>query len=157
MDQNNVYFKEMKWIGAEWEKERKARKERKQQIIETYGWDSPELKDWYEEDEAAKFPFEGGVVKAFRAWQASIRREQDELEMEDFLWDKEVDSFLETLRIAGIKSFVYTNQSTAVMENIHAFTKAGWTMAGLCTITRTEDLYGEEKPYEVPGIRFTLG
>ena len=32
------------------------------------GWDSEELKAWYAEDAAAKFPFESGVSKAYRAW-----------------------------------------------------------------------------------------
>ena len=38
--------------------------------------------------------------------------------MDDFLWEKEVTDFIETLRKAGIETFVYTNQSTAVMENL---------------------------------------
>ena len=64
--------------------------------------------------------------------------------------------FVETLRSAGIETFVYTNQSTAVMENLHAFAAEGCTMMGLCTITRQETRWGEEEPYEVQGIRFSL-
>jgi len=39
--------------------------------------------------------------------------------MDDFLWEKEVADFIDALRKAGIDTFVYTNQSTAVMENLH--------------------------------------
>ena len=153
---NNTYFENLKRIGHEYEAARVERQARKQQIIDTLGWDSEELKAWYAEDQAAKFPFEQGACKAYRAWATSISRQEDELEMDDFLWDKEVSDFVETLRSAGIESFVYTNQSTAVMENLHAFAAAGCTMTGLCTITRRENRWGEEEPYEVQGVRFSL-
>ena len=153
---NNTYFENLKRIGHEYEAARIERQARKQQIIDTQGWDSAELKAWYEEDAAAKFPFESGVSKAYRAWAQSLSRKETELEMDDFLWDKEVRDFLETLRSAGIETFVYTNQSTAVMENLHAFAAQGCTMLGLCTITRQESRWGEEEPYEVQGIRFRL-
>lgn len=153
---NNTYFEELKRIGHEWEAARVERQARKQQIIDTLGWDSDELKAWYAEDAAAKFPFESGVSKAYRAWATSNSRQEAELEMDDFLWDKEVRDFIDTLRKAGIETFVYTNQSTAVTENLHAFAAEGCTMLGLCTITRRENRWGDEEPYEVMGIRFSL-
>lgn len=153
---NNTYFEELKRIGHEWEAARVERQARKQQIIDTLGWGSDELKAWYAEDAAAKFPFESGVSKAYRAWATSNSRQEAELEMDDFLWDKEVRDFIDTLRKAGIETFVYTNQSTAVMENLHAFAAEGCTMLGLCTITRRENRWGDEEPYEVMGIRFSL-
>ena len=112
MNANNTYFENLKKIGHDWEVARAERQARKQPIIDTYGWDSEELKAWYAED--AKFPFESGVSKAYRAWAQSLSRKEDEVEMDDFLWEKEVTDFIETLRKAGIETFVYTNQSTAV-------------------------------------------
>jgi phosphoglycolate phosphatase-like HAD superfamily hydrolase len=156
MNANNTYFENLKRIGHEWEATRVERQSRKQRIIDTLGWDSDELKAWYEEDAAAKFPFESGVSKAYRAWAQSLSRKEDELEMDDFLWDKEVADFIEALRSAGIETFVYTNQSTAVMENLHAFAAQGCTMMGLCTITRQETRWGDEEPVEIMGIRFSL-
>ena len=156
MSKNNAYFENLKRIGHDWEAARVERQARKQQIIDTLGWDSDELKAWYEEDAAAKFPFESGVSKAYRAWAQSLSRKEDELEMDDFLWDKEVADFIEALRSAGIETFVYTNQSTAVMENLHAFAAQGCTMTGLCTITRQETRWEDEEPTEVMGIRFSL-
>ena len=156
MNTNNAYFEELKRLGHEFEAARVERKNRKQQIIDTLGWDSDELKAWYEEDKAARFPFESGVSKAYRAWAQSLSRKEDEVEMDDFLWEKEVADFIDALRKAGIETFVYTNQSTAVMENLHQFAAAGCRMQGLCTITRQETRWGDEESIEVMGIRFTV-
>ena len=44
---NNTYFENLKRIGHEYEAARVERQARKQQIIDTLGWDSEELKAWY--------------------------------------------------------------------------------------------------------------
>ena len=63
---------------------------------------------------------------------------------------------MEALRKAGFDSFIYTNQSTAVMENLHGFAKAGCIMTGLTTITRRERRFGEYRDEAILGIHFTL-
>lgn len=156
LDKNNTYFEEIRRIGHEWETAREERRARKQTIIDTYGWDSEELKAWYAEDEKAVFPISQGASKAYRAWWISIDRKENEVEMDDFLWEKDVQDFVDAFKAAEIRSFVYTNQSTAVMENLHQFAAAGCTMQGLCTITRRENRWGDEEPIEVQGIRFFL-
>ena len=156
LDKENAFFLEMKRIGHEYEEARAERQARKKRIIDTQGWDSAELKAWYAEDEAAKFPFPQGTCKAYRAWASSLSRQEDELEMDDFLFEKEVRDFIAALRNAGIGSFVYSNQSTSVMQNLHAFAAEGCRMEGLCTIIRRETRWGDEEPTEVMGIRFTI-
>ena len=125
MKTNNAYFENLRQIAEKWEQEKAERKDRKAQILEAYGWDSEELKAWYEEDQAATYPIPQGACKAYRAWKSSISRQEDEVEVDDFLWEKEVGEFVDTLRQAEIATFVYTNQSTAVMENLHQFAAAG--------------------------------
>ena len=51
--------------------------------------------------------------------------------MDDFLWEGEVHDFVEALREAGFSSFVYTNQRTAVMDNLHRFAAEGCRLEGL--------------------------
>ena len=153
---NNAYFDEMYRIGCEWTRKHEAHKARKEEIIETHGWDSDELKAWYEEKGKMTYPIEAGACKAYRAWLHTIERGENEVDMNDFLWDREVEDFVDTFRKAGIKSFIYTNQSTAVMENIHGFEAAGCKMEGLCKIERIERRFGEDKTEEIMGIRFSL-
>ena len=72
MNKDNVVFNEMKRIGHEWEEQRAAHQAKKQGIIDTFGWDSEELKNWYAEKEAHTFPFTQGQSKAYRAWAETI-------------------------------------------------------------------------------------
>ena len=156
MMRNNEFFLEMKRIGHAYEGKRAAHQSMKQAIIDVFGWDSEELRVWYDEKKAIRFPYPPGASKAYRAWVWSIEKGEDEVEMNEFLWEREVGDFVETLRKAGVKSLVYTNKSTAVMDNLHDFAKEGCTLDGLCTITRRETMWGDEEEDAVQGIRFIL-
>ena len=151
----NTYFKSMYDTCCEWQKVQSAHEATKEETIQKFGWDSDEVKAWYarEKEIKAEFPYSNGEMKAYWAYD---RTETEEFELNDFCWEREVSDFIGTLRKAGIQSFVYTNQSTAVMENLHQFAAAGCTMEGLCTITRQENRWGDEEPTKVMGIRFSL-
>ncbi len=149
----NAFFEEMYRIGCEWSKAHKAHEELKEQIIATKGWDSPELKAWYAEEEQMKFPFSSGANKAFRAWRYT---EGEEVIMDDFCWDRERHDFIDALRQAGIQSFVASNQSTGLMEDIHGYIAEGCRMEGPCTIIKKDNKFGEETEETIQGLRFTL-
>ena len=95
-----------------------------------------------------------GCIKAMWAYRHSNERGTTEFEMSDFLWKNEVKDFVDTLRKAGIQSFVYTNTSTATMMVLHLLVENGCKMEGLYTLTRPETPYSDEE--QVYGIRFTL-
>lgn len=156
LNRNNPHFEELRKIGHEYEERRAAHQAKKQEIIETCGWESEELKAWYAEKEAMSFPLTGGQSKAYRAWAESIAKGLDEVEMTDYCWDGERADFINTLREAGFETFVTTNQSTGLLEDLHGYAAEGCTMLGLCAITRRENRWGEEEAYEVQGIRFRL-
>ena len=149
----NIYFENLSRLGKEHAEQCKAHEARKDSIIEAHGWDSPEMDAWYTEKKRLEEPnpLSGGIGKAFRAWLYS---ESNELEMSDYLWEKEVTDFVDTLRKAGFQSFVYTNSSTAVMENIHQLVAAGCTLEGPCTLTKKTERWGTEEEETVPGLRF---
>ena len=151
----NIFFENLSCLGKEHADRCKAHEAKQDAIIEAHGWDSPELEAWYTEKKRLEKtnPLSGGIGKAFRAWLYS---EGNELEMSDYLWEREVPDFVETLRKAGIQSFVYSNQSTAVMENIHQFVAAGCTLEGPCTLIKKSSRWGEEGEEQILGLRFRL-
>lgn len=103
----------------------------------------------------AKPDISNGEWKAFRAWQNTVRKNHyaTALEMHDFLWENEVAGFILALRTAGLKKFYYTNQSTAVMENLHGFTAAGCKIGKMITI---EEEVFRGKTTEILGIEIIL-
>ena len=150
----NTYFEELNRIARDFEERHEAHKELKEQIIDTKGWDSEELKAWYkEEEENFQYPISAGACKAYRAWRYS---EIDEVVMAHNIWDRERHDFIDTLRKAGIQTLVVTNQSTGLMEDMHGYVAEGCTMLGLCTITKKDTCWGEEKEEQIMGIRFQL-
>ena len=154
---NTTYFDEMTATCTAWESAKKERTDRKKQIADTYGYGSPEMDAWYAEDKAAGiYPYTGGEMKAY--WVFKNRRENgtEEFEMSDYCWDKEFHDFIETLRKLGITEFTLTNQSTALMENIHGFIAEGCTMIGAHTLTKQSLRWGEEQTEKVPGILFKV-
>ena len=107
-------------------------------------------------DSTKPFPYTQGACKAYRAWAASVSRGNEEPELDDFLWEREVSDFIATLRTAGIESFTITDRSTGLMENLHALAAEGCTMEGLCMVGRIEPEWGHTKPEAVMGIRFKV-
>lgn len=151
---DNYCFNVMKKTSEMYEKMISAHENKKESIIETYGWDSQETNEWYEKNDKLKreFPFTGGQCKAYRAWQSSVRYGDEIIILDEFLWDDEVDDFIQTLKEAGIKEFAYMNSSTAVMNNIHGFINSGYDFAGLYEI-QNKNKYVDNV---VKGIRFKL-
>ena len=156
IQRENAYFEGLSQIAESYENAKRAHEEKKQKIIETCGWDSDEMKAWYEVKGKMSYPIPQGTCKAFRAFKETVRKGADEIIMDDFLWDKEVADFTCALRKAGFESFIYTNQSTAVMQNLHDLEAEGCKMQGLCKITQTERRFGKDQQIEIPGIRFSL-
>ena len=156
LNRKNEYFENLRKIGEDYEKARKVHEEKKLEIIENCGWDSDELKAWYDVKANMEYPIPSGACKAYRAFQNTIEKGEDEIFMNDFLWDREVKDFIEALRAAGFTTFIYTNQSTAMMENLHGFEAEGCRMEGLCKIKRMERRFGENREEEILGVWFSL-
>ena len=151
----NTYFKSMYDTCCEWQKVQSAHEAVKEETIQKFGWDSEEVKAWYarEKEIKAEFPYSNGEMKAYWAYD---RTETEEFELNDFCWEREVADFIGTLRKAGIQSFVYTNQSTAVMENIHEFIKEGCTLEGPCVLEKKSHRWGTEEVEQLLGLRFKI-
>ena len=57
-------------------------------------------------------------------------------ELKSFLWDKDVKDFVQTLVKTRITRFVYTNTSTAVMDNLHLLEQEGCCIRGLAVMEK---------------------
>ena len=153
---NTTYFDEMTANCIAWENAKKERDERREQIFQTYGWNSPEMEAWKAEDQAAVRPYSDGAMKAYWVFKQALDNENGEFEMNDSLWDRERQDFVETLRKLGITEFTVTTQSTGLMEDIYGYTEFGCTMVGLHSITKKCPYWLGEDHKTVKGIRFKV-
>lgn len=121
-------------------------------------------RDFREYDKAPKedrpiFPYNGGKISAYRAWQESERLGEDILIVRELPW--EVDSgaadFVLTLIAAGIQDFVVTDSSTALMRMLHKLSACGCRIVGLWKkeATGNEEDWFEYYP-AIEGILCTL-
>ena len=94
---------------------------------------------------------------AYHAWRDSVQRGSSELECDNLPFPKDIEDFLDALKEAGCETLAVTEQSTALIRNLHALAKLGWTMDCLCTVTRTDSGYGCEETNEIQGLRVVLG
>ena len=154
LKKTNAHFEKIRKQLEDYEEAKKVYEKRKQKLIDTEGWGSKSLNALCKNK--PKFPISQGACKAYHAWRQSIEWEETDLELDCALWDNEVADFVDCLRIAGIDWFIYTNQSSFVMRNLHAFAKEGCIMEGICTIKRIEHRFGENSEEDIPGIRFMV-
>ena len=152
---NNTYFENLERVATEYSSRLQEHEMKKEGIISTYGWESEEVKAWYEKEKEIKDenPYGQGAYKAYRAWRDT---DGEELLLEDFCWEREIPEFIETLRQAGIRSFVTVNKSTALMENIHWFIAEGCKLEGACMVTKKTLRWLGETEEHLLGLRFSL-
>ena len=151
----NTYFQTMRNIGEGYESARVARKAERDALMKADDWDG--VKAWNEREKAFPFPFSGGAMKAYQAWQNSTADESSTFEVNNLPWAKEAHDFIATLKEAGITEFAITDRSTALMELLHVFAdEEGCKMLGLCKVTHSEKRWGEDETTEHEGILMSL-
>jgi hypothetical protein len=160
----NTFFEAMKAQAEAYAQEKAAREAVKKALIARYreaSWDEEdqidaELKAWHEEEKKHPFPFSDGACKAYRAYFNSQTNQSSDFEVSDLPWEKDYEDFVGTLRAAGIKTFVVTDKSTALMDGIHELTSRGCKLIGPAVITRKEFFFGSYQETEHRGLVFQV-
>ena len=101
-----------------------------------------------------------GQRKAYFTWKHSFgfapEVSSNELECDDLPWDNDMADFIQALRESGAEALAVTDRSSGLMHSIHILISLGCIMEGICTVTRTDNRFGETETEEVEGIRFRL-
>ena len=103
----------------EYIEKKEAIKEEASNIVAHYGFDSAEYEECRRRYEAlGENPVSMGEKCAYGALSNTRYWNSSEFEMSGFLWKQDIHDFVTALRKAGIKTFAFTNQSTAVMADM---------------------------------------
>lgn len=153
----NTFFEEMKEAGYAYQEAKDKRLETRTELIKADKWD--EVRAFDEKEKAEHpFPFSKGAMKALQAYRNTTQKGSDCFEVEDLPWPDDTKDFVETLRKAGIKTIVVTEQSTGLMDGVYDLTACGCRMTGLRMVTRVDDFrFGSREPETKRGIEFEIG
>lgn len=66
-----------------------------------------------------------GEIRAYQTYE-------NDYILDGFLWEREVEDFVNTLREGGVKTFAYVSSSTAVMNNFHDLIENGCKFIETC-------------------------
>lgn len=151
MNKAAEFFENMRKICVEYDAARQLRLKEKDTLIleerwtEVYAWNDREERDF-------PLPFSRGETTALRAWTTSQLNHTGILEVPDIPWNEDIDDFAQVLRKAGVSEMVVTDQSTALMEGLHALDVQGYHIAGICIVKRQND----RRLTEVKGLLLKL-
>lgn len=143
----NKYFAELnrKMIGYN-AKCYELRK-RKEACTQNGDWDG--VMKCIDEEEKLEVPITNGEWKALEMVAYS---EGKEYVLSNFLYENEVEDFCESLKKSGVESFIFTNHSTALIENIHDFINNGLEFAGVVDVEKKRGRHTDI----VKGLRFSV-
>ena len=157
----NALFNEMN-AYAEWSSKRtSALKAKQEEIRKEKGLDAYDSEEYIkirnELESMKESPYTSGAWSAFRCvmWSET----ENDLWMKEAPWTEDIKDFIETLREFGVTTFIYTDESTALMRNIHSFIANGCEMVGI-EVLKTPALFhfSENDPEfdEHQGLRFNI-
>ena len=153
-EKTTAYFHHMYETASAFGKAKAEREKKKDALIAADDWDA--VSAWWEREKHITEPYTSGQYKAYWAFRNSSEIETGDLEINDSLWEREVKDFSDTLKAAGVTTFVLTNQSTGLMEDIHNLEAQGWKLMGTCKLPVKEFRFGSDRIVEHLGLRFEI-
>jgi hypothetical protein len=84
--------------------------------------------------------------KIWRAYEHSRETENEVLDFNDIIWDRDIEALTACMRENGIKAFTYSCQATDAIETLWLFKEAGCTIGEMIEVNLRKDLWG--KGYE---------
>jgi len=82
----------------------------------------------------------------YRAYEKSRDNENEILNFDDIIWDRDVEALTACMKENGIKAFTYSCRATDAVETLWLFKEAGCTIGEMVEVNLRKDFYG--KGYE---------
>jgi hypothetical protein len=81
--------------------------------------------------------------KIWRAYEKSRDNENEILDFDDIIWDRDVEALAACMKENGIKAFTYSCRATDAVETLWLFKKAGCTIGEMVEVNLRKDFFGE--------------
>ena len=86
------------------------------------------------------------ACKIWRAYEKSRDNENEILDFDDIIWDRDVEALTACMKENGIKGFTYSCRATDAVETLWLFKQAGCTIGEMVEVNLRKDFFG--KGYE---------
>ena len=86
------------------------------------------------------------ACKVWRAYRNSRDNENEILNFDDIIWDRDVEALTACMKENGIKAFTYSCRATDAVETLWLFKEAGCTIGEMVEVNLRKDFFG--KGYE---------
>jgi hypothetical protein len=86
------------------------------------------------------------ACKIWRAYEKSRDNENEILDFDDIIWDRDVEALTACMKENGIKAFTYSCRATDAIETLWLFKETGCTIGEMVEVNLRKDFYG--KGYE---------
>ena len=85
----------------------------------------------------------GGIArKIWRAYEKSMDNENEILDFDDIIWDRDVEALVACMKENGIKAFTYSCRATDAIETLWLFKEAGCTIGEMVEVNLRKDFFG---------------
>lgn len=78
------------------------------------------------------------------AYRSSLRRDLEEVDFSEVIWEKDIDAIVNSLREAGHETFTISSTFSSLLETIWEFEQRGCKMEGLKQVRQGYDDFNEE-------------
>lgn len=78
----------------------------------------------------------------WRAYEHSRESENEILNFDDIIWDRDVEALTTCMRENGIKAFTYSCRATDAVETLWLFKEAGCTIGEMVEVNLRKDFFG---------------
>jgi hypothetical protein len=82
------------------------------------------------------------ACKVWRAYEKSRDNENEILDFDDIIWDRDVEALTACMRENGIKAFTYSCRATDAVETLWLFKEAGCTIGEMVEVNLRKDFFG---------------
>jgi hypothetical protein len=80
--------------------------------------------------------------KIWRAYEKSRDNENEILDFNDIIWDRDVEPLAACMKENGIKAFTYSCRATDAVETLWLFKEAGCTIGEMVEVNLRKDFFG---------------
>ena len=82
------------------------------------------------------------ACKVWRAYEKSRDNENEILDFDDIIWDRDVEALTTCMRENSIKAFTYSCRATDAVETLWLFKQAGCTIGEMVEVNLRKDFFG---------------